>query len=461
MRQLLLLTPDQIQSGIWKTNKAAGALWQEGNNVVFRNNGVEKLLGATQFGDAGDQVRDFAQAYISTTAARRAYITTDTKVRMFELLASVWTPTDLLTWPTASQYSDIETWGTRLLATNGIDPVKVWKNTGTMVNLGGVPFTKAKILKRKTPFLLAFNTNNIGDTAAEWSTDSDIETWTPGTSRAGNYNIRDLESEIVAVEDLGDRLAVYSRNSLVLGQFIGGANVFGWQRAVRGIGAVSRRSVVSLDPFNYGLAQDGIFKTDGVSFQWVDDPAMTKFIKDNADFTKASLFWGMADSTTKSVWFNFQDANSVWMSLQYYPDRNFFTKGNLQLSAGATKEVFDFPLVGSEDWKLGLWQTADTHFGSPLNYNLKTKPLDFGERSVHKLMQLIRVDGVWDPASMIRVQALQHAEDAAPVTVIDRALDRNNYFEFEAPFFTVEFYGSTKWSLNAMEFFGEVGGPVL
>jgi hypothetical protein len=352
MRQLLLLTPDQIQSGIWKTNKAAGALWQEGNNVVFRNNGVEKLLGATQFGDAGDQVRDFAQAYISTTAARRAYITTDTKVRMFELLASVWTPTDLLTWPTASQYSDIETWGTWLLATNGIDPVKVWKNTGTMVNLGGVPFTKAKILKRKTPFLLAFNTNNIGDTAAEC-------------------------------------------------------------------------------------------------------------IKDNADFTKASLFWGMADSTTKSVWFNFQDANSVWMSLQYYPDRNFFTKGNLQLSAGATKEVFDFPLVGSEDWKLGLWQTADTHFGSPLNYNLKTKPLDFGERSVHKLMQLIRVDGVWDPASMIRVQALQHAEDAAPVTVIDRALDRNNYFEFEAPFFTVEFYGSTKWSLNAMEFFGEVGGPVL
>lgn len=462
MKRLLLLGPQEIQSGIWKVGKAAGLLWEEGNNVVFRANGVERIDGAVAQGpNLSDQVRDIAQAYVSATAAQRAYVGTDTTVDMYERLAGVWSKTALGSWATAGQYADLETWGNWLLATNGVDPVQVWKNTGVLAPLARTPFTRAKIIKRKSPFLLAFNTDNIGDTGVEWSTDSDIEIWTPGTSRAGNYVIRDLESEIVSVEDIGDRLSVYSRNSLVIGSFVGGANVWGWKRAIGGIGAISRRSVVSLDPFNYGLTQDGIFKTDGNSFVYVDDPQMRRYIKDNADFSKAHLFWGMADSSLKAVSFYFLDIEGVWHSVQYYPDQGFFTKGNLQLTAGARKEVFDYPIVADEGLSLGTWQQSElTHFGAPISSSLKTKPLDFGERSVYKLLQLVRVDGNWVGWN-IKVQALQHPEDAAPVTVIDRALERQNYFEFDAPYFTVEFYGTGKWSVTGMEFFGQAGGVAL
>lgn len=326
------------------------------------------------------------------------------------------------------------------------------------VNLAGTPFTRAKVVKRKEVFLFAFNTNN-GDTRVEWSDASNPENWTiGGASRAGNFDIRDLESEIVAVEDLGPRHAVYSRNSLVLGSFVGGTNAWGWKRAVTGIGAVSNRSVVSLDPFNYGLMPDGIFKTDGVSFTFVDDPAMTKYIKDTADFSKASLFWGFSDAATKTVSFYFLNGDNQWRSLHLYPEKGYFTKGDLQLTAGDEKSVFDFPLVASEDQLVGSWQTADSHFAFPLSYSLKTKPLDFGELSVNKLLNLIEVNGVWSAGAKIKVCALDDPEGTETV-VIDRALEKQNYFEYEAPLFTVEFYGSTPWTMNSMGFYGILGGP--
>jgi hypothetical protein len=176
MKRLLVLGPQEIQSGIYQIGKAAAVLWQDGRNIVFRDLGFRSAGGATQKSvPLGDQARDIAQAYVSGTLAKRLYFGTDTKVEMHELIGGVWTETDLLTWPTAGQYADLETWGTWLVATNGVDPVKVWKNTGLLVDLAGTPFTRAKIIKRKQPFLLAFNTNNIGDTGVEWSSDSDIE----------------------------------------------------------------------------------------------------------------------------------------------------------------------------------------------------------------------------------------------------------------------------------------------
>jgi hypothetical protein len=460
MKRLLVLGPQEIQSGIYQIGKAAAVLWQDGRNIVFRDLGFRSAGGATQKSvPLGDQARDIAQAYVSGTLAKRLYFGTDTKVEMHELIGGVWTETDLLTWPTAGQYADLETWGTWLVATNGVDPVKVWKNTGLLVDLAGTPFTRAKIIKRKQPFLLAFNTNNIGDTGVEWSSDSDIENWTPTSANsAGNVVLRDLESAIVAVTDLGPRLAIYSLNTMVIGTFIGAPNVWSWQRAISGIGAISSRSVVTLDPFNYGLTRDGIFKTDGVSSAYVDDPAMLKYIRDTADFSRQNLFWGFADALLKCVTFNFLDINNTWRQVSYYPDQKIFTKGDMQLTAGSPKQVLDYPIVAGENLRFGTWQEGAQIFGADVSWSIKTKPLDFGERSLYKLLQLIRVDG--SPAGSIRVCALDDPEGVETV-VIDQPIVKENYFEFDAPYFTVEFYGTEPPYITGIEFFGEPGGTAL
>jgi hypothetical protein len=248
---------------------------------------------------------------------------------------------------------------------------------------------------------------------------------------------------------------------MALGTFIGGTSVWGFKRALEGIGAISRRSVVSLGPFNYGLTQEGIFKTDGGSFIYVDDPQMQKYIRNTADWSRQHLFWGMADSLLKVVTFHFQNIEGSWRQVSYYPERQFFTKGDLQLSAGDEKKVFDYPFVATEDLKLGSWQASEQFFGGDMAWSLKTKPLDFGLRSNEKLVQLVRVDGVWDEGAKLRVYCLKRPEDPNPKLVVDKALGEENYFEWDGPYFTFEFYGTKPWSISGVEIFGNVTGVAL
>lgn len=458
MKQLLVLGPQEIQSGIYKVAKAAVPLWADAENVIFRDLGVRKTRGALALPQLLESnARSLAQAY--ARGEQRIYAGTDRSLEMFKQISGIWQKSKLYNWPTAGQYADIETWGTWLIATNGVDPVVVWKD-GTVVPLAGVPFTKVKVLKRKTPFLLAFNTNNIGDTGVEWSSDSDPETWTPSTSnKAGNYNIRDLESEILAVVDLGDNLAIYSRSSMSIGRFLGGNDVWGFSRGPSGVGAVSRRSVVTVDPFNYGLTRQGIFKTDGISFQYVDDPAMTRWIKDTADWNKASLFWGFHDTDLLCATWYFLDTGFSWHSISYYYNSGVLVPGNLQLTAGIKKEVLNFPVVAGQGKQIGTWQESEEHFDAPVEFSIKTKPLDFGARGNMKLLQLVRVDGQWTGGNL-RVCALDRPEGMEKV-VFDKPLRNENYFEFEAPYFTLEFYGDTPVYVTGIEIFGEAGGVAL
>lgn len=455
MRSILQINSQLIQSGIWKTAKASGILWEEGNNVVFRDLGFRSIAGALEVvNPALDQVRDIAQAYANN--ARRIFLGTDTGVELREYASGAWSSFFLFGWATAGQYADLETWGSWLVATNGRDPLSVWKD-GVWGPLAGTPFSKAKVILRKQPFLLAFNTDNIGDTAAEWSSDSDIEDWTPTTAnKAGNISLRDLDSEIIAAEHMGDRVAVYSRSGLVLGQFVGGANVWSWRRAIHGVGAISRRSVVTLDPYNYGFSRDGIFKTDGNSFLYVDDPAMLRYIRDNADFSQEHLFWGMSDSALKMVSFYFRTIDNLWKSVSYYPEAGIFTKGNLQLTAGARKEVFNYPIVAAESGAIGAWQEHPQHFQADISYSLKTRPIDFGTSDMYKIHNLTRVDGQWTDANL-RVRVHEHPEDPGQVCH-DAPLQGDNYFSRDGKYFSWEFYGNKPLYVVGIEVFGIGGG---
>lgn len=456
MKQLLLLGPNEIQSGIWKgVGAAAVPLWADGNNVAFKRLGFERNAGALYQASLAAAPRDLTQAYVD--GDKRIYAGTDVGIQLAALTGGAWNVSTLYTWPTAGLYADLETWGSWLVATNDVNPVVVWKNSGVAAPLSNTTFTRARVLKRKTPFLFAANTSN-GDTMIEWCSDSNIEDWVASVSnKAGSMNIRDMDSAILAAEDLGDRVAFYSRSSMIVGSNVGGQAVWGFRRAVRGIGAISRRSVVSVDPFNYGLTEAGIFKTDGNSFVYLDDPSMMRWYRETADFSREALWWGIHDAALKCVTWHFQDFDGKWFSISYYYDQNMFSCGDLQLVAGAPLEVFKYPIVANSDFELGTWPESDEHFGDPVAFNLRSKPLDFGERSRKKYLQLVRVDGQWDPGARLRIRAHEDPEDMGS-QIYDAPLGLKNFPDFEAPYFSVEFYGSVNCYVSGIEFFGEVGG---
>lgn len=459
MERLLQLGPNELQSGIYPgVNKSAVMFWADAKNISFKELGVRRIKGALQLTTSASDVRALAQASVSS--AQRIYAGTESKVSMYERVGGVWTPSDLHTWLTAGQQPLLETWGNWLLATNGVDPVQLWKNTGVMAALGGATFTWAKIIKRKSVFMFAVNTSN-GETMIEWSDESDPETWTPAADNAaGNYTVRDLDSGFVAAADLGARLALYSRNALVIGTYIGAPNFWGFPTSVRGIGAVSLRSIVSIDPLNYGFNTNGIFMTDGTSFVYLDDPDIRRWLEATVDWDKEHLIWGFHDGKLDCVTWYFQDVASAWYYVSYHYKQKVFTKGQLPLSAGIGQEVFNYPIVMAQSGGLGAWQQSPNHFGSGINAYALSKPLDFGTAGLMKNLQLVKVDGTWELGIKLRVRAHQDQEDAG-VVVFDKPMLRDNYLDFEAPYFSFELYGDWPMTVNRMEFFGVPGGLAL
>lgn len=463
MQKLLTLDPPLIQTGLFSgVGKAATPLWSEGNNIIFRDLGVRRIAGAQPILDSytmPNTVRALLQGFAD--GKPRVYASSDAKLAMLEKSGGIWTQSDLYTWPTATDYGQLETWGTWLIATNNNDPPVVWKNAGLAAPIAGIPFTRARIIRRKSPQILAFNTSN-GSDKVEWCDIGNIEGWVPGSLGAGNTNIRDLESEIVAAEMLGDRIGVYSASSMVLGSYIGSPNWWGFKKAVGGIGAVSPKSIIEQGVFHYGLMQNGIFVTDGNSARFIDDPMMQKWVIDTVNWDQARYIWGFHDDYLRAVTWFFLNVDLAWQSVSYHYDSKLFTKGNLFATAGAPRSSLEVPVIADLDKNICLWQRGDAFRGVDVPFSIRTKPLDFGARDVAKLLQLVKVDGSWDANVRLRVGQLDTPE-GSPDWFHDYPLTTENYFpeEREAPYFVLEIYGSAPAYVSGIEFYGKGGGVVL
>jgi len=465
MKKLLTLEPTHIQSGLYSAvGKAAVPLWHEGQNIVFKDLGVRRIDGATEVLDAyvaPTQVRAMLQGY--ATGKPRVYVASNTKIQMLERTAGVWASSDIYTWPTATAYASIESWGTWLLGTNNINPPVLWKNTGAAAALPAAAPAKARILRRAKNFMMAFNTD-MGEDAVEWAAPQDVEMWNPAGSPvgAGNNFIRDLEGEIVAAELLGDRIGVYSPGVLAIGTYVGSPNYWGFKRAIRGIGAISPKSIVEAGVFHYGLMQNGIFKTDGNSHMFIDDPAMQRWVIKNVNWDQASEIWGYHDDVLRAVTWYFLTVDLVWRSVSYHYDNGLMTKGNLQAVAGAPRSSLQVPVIADPERGVSFWQQGTSYRGVDISFSLTSKPLDFGVRDYSKIVQLVKVDGSWDSSCRLRVGALATPE-GTPEWFHDAPLVTENYLpeERDTPYTVLEFSGSKDWYMTGLESYGVVGSISL
>lgn len=462
MDKLLLLSPTEMQSSIAAgLTPAAVPVWQDADNVVFAELGVRALRGQAPVFTPPDLIRGMKQGRSGDNL--RLYVGTQNKVYNHEVAAGIATDTELLTWTTASDYVNLETWGTWLVMNNGLDPVQVWKNGGVSAPLAATPFTWAKIILRRSPHLLAFNTSN-GVDMYEWSHFSDIEQWDASDPAldAGNLTIRDLESGIVAAVPLGGRIAAYGSASMSVINYLGQPNIFGHNPGPRGIGALSPKSVVAQGQLNYGFMQNGVFMTDGNSYGWIDDPIMTKWLRQTCNWEMGKYVWGFHDDLLRVVHWFFLDDDLKWHNLVFHYDAKMLTKGNFQATAAAERESWEVPLIAAANREVGLWQQGSMFNGATVAWSIESKPLDFGERSVAKIVQLIRADGEWDASIRLKVGCVRRPTDAVE-WYHDEPLVNENYFpvEREEVYHKIQIYGEAPALLTGLEFFGKVGGLAL
>jgi len=170
-----------------------------------------------------------------------------------------------------------------------------------------IDFDTLECFHRQGPHMLAFNYSK-GDidysTSFAWCSADDLDTWTAAaTNTAGSLLIREAETPIRCVAQLGNGLAVYTETQMFIVNYVGQPNIFGYKVALEnGVGAVSPNSVISVGRMNYGVSRDGFFATDGASVRMIGrESGMNQYFRDNVAMSELAQIYGFENSKENEV----------------------------------------------------------------------------------------------------------------------------------------------------------------
>jgi hypothetical protein len=338
-------------------------LWDDGENVIFVEQSVQPIPGDLIFVDKIEQgeVRGMLEADISgtktlfwgnlTSLFKRALGGSAVDLSRTSPAGYNGVKDETTTAP-ASRWSFAQ-WDTWIASTNGVDVPQLYKGTGDFEEFeqtGSValPFATAEIFRKLKTFLLAYNTENY-PSGFEWCHDNDAELWDPAADNAaGNLSVRDLQSQIICVTDLGQGHGVYGRDRLHQVTYVGAPFYFAENHLLTGLGAVSKDSVVTVGRLNYGLGPKGFFKTDGFQVQYIDEPDIRDYVFTDINRSQLTQVVGWDDAANHQVvWFYPSDGSSLLdRSVAYNYNMGLWTKLGYARTAATSSSVFSFSITG-------------------------------------------------------------------------------------------------------------------
>jgi hypothetical protein len=462
--KLIELTADKLPSGMFPSAEpAAGPTWRTGKNVWFRELNVDQVLGRQKIvGLIGGRTSMAMNQVFTTGGVKRIYY--EDFGAFFRNENGVSTLIDSL--DVGGDY-DTETWGDWLIATDDINHLKYWNGTGGFVDLGDAAsnFAHCSIVKRLAQHLLAYNTDQL-PTGFHWCTANDPTIWTPDlTNSARNLNIRNLDSEIIAVCPIAAAHGVYSKNAMLVVQYVGPSQWFGTPtQAVVGIGAVSKHSVVSLGQTNYGLSRGGIFVTDGSSFQYIDRPAIDKWLQENVDWTRASTIVGYHNERLGLIVWSVPIMAGGFTCIAVDPQtrqattsQKTFTYLDTRMGFGIERNIFDYPIISQSD---GIY--FESVVGTLANdFSLTTNLFNAGTEEYFKSWDYLTAPGIYDSSAQIRVGFT----DAPDVSTIEwnpwvPMVTKVPFGPRESIYLALDFQSQGPFRMSGLTVYGEKAGSI-
>jgi hypothetical protein len=487
--------PKLLTSGLGKSlHPLTAPLWVDGRNILFKEAGVRKQNGYQAAFSAPDTLGVSGIVSNVLAGVPSLYFGNSTDIYMWQEGSPVAVGTgytgneDALpdsnlgygggsygvgeydnltlsgTVDPASMWS-MEDWGQWVVATNGVDRPQIFKGTSFADMDVSAPDT-ARIFKKNRVYLLAFNTD-LGSNWIEWCDHDDLDDWTPtDTNDAGNLPVREMKA-IKAAADLGSEIAFYSETQMGICQYVGFPYVYAAKKLLDGIGAVGTHAVCSLGSENYGYSAQGLWKTDGNSFDYVDTPAIRKFIKDNINVTQQSKTVVVHDKVNNQIKLSIPTGSSKVndLTLGYNYLNGSWTISNIGISAYLEQEDFGYPIIATAEGVVAFDELGVDADAAALEAYIITKPLDCGAEDAYKFVDEIRLS-LKDISGNISVQLGGHNNlddpiDWAAASYLDTGktpaypvLDEYIYLYLKVSSTDL----GAMWELNGFDFRGTGGG---
>jgi hypothetical protein len=469
-------------------------LWEVGENIHFTDLGVEKISGWSKIIDTGngEPIRGMVQIIENTsdpivyagdlTNLYRVDVEDGTITNVgsgyslsIDSGGSIW-DTGTSTWDAGTTVWDagivqadhwsMVNYGSFIMATSGADAPQIKKTAGpftSMLTESNMDVTTVEIFVKRGPHVLGFNTST-SDREFIWSAADDVDDWVASTSNlAGQLEIRELKTPIIAAVPLGNRIAVYGSDQMYLVNYLANDLVFGYQPALNGIGAVSKHSVVPVGRKNYGLSEQGFFVTDGVDFEYIDEPAMRKYYQNNAgtgQLAKTIGFHSEADNQIR--WYFPTDSSAITRGVTYNYRKGTWAVIVNDRSAGDERRIFPTPISGSETGSI-YSEAAGTNAGTEAMVAwVRTKPMKISTADAVKELDSVRI-GFNGQGLQYRI-GWAETEDGTvtwtPYASMATGFDFHN-LRTAGRWLLFELYSNTlnaEWEVQAVEFIGRMEG---
>lgn len=394
-----LTSGDLLSSGIYPgLTSIASPLWTDGENIVFDDQGVRKNYGTLGLANLPTRPTGIVSTFASSEA--RAFIGAGQEAYVYRSGSGL---TNIGSFSAAAGQFQFVPWDTWCLINNTSDPVELWKNTGTSAVIAGIPFSRAAVIFQMGLRAFAANTDNGGN-IVEWCSFNNIEDWLPSiTNSAGSLPLRALVGDIVCCQPIGDSMGIYGNYNAGIFTQISGVGAYGFRRPIRGVSAVSQHSVVSLGDRHFGITPDNAFVTDLVSFQYIDEPAVRKWMLDNIDWSRQSEIYGWPDRANSVIRWAVPMLAGGTKSIGFRWDRGAWTRFNDDVVIGEQSGAFQHMLMATSTRLLRQDKTSANNDGSALASYLQTKPLNFGQPGKIKRIQQIDLQGSWSGEVKLKI----------------------------------------------------------
>lgn len=418
--------------------------WHDGENIAFRNLGVEKALGCEEvLVHTGFPVIRLAQAFVN--GLKRVYFQ-DSSFRVWA--SDEGQPPFLL--GQLSGPAELEPYGSWLYAVQ--TGVWFWPGSGALT-LDAAGGSAKHICKASQHILFADDTTLFWPHVADsrrWSLDGDL------SSTARRLQFRNLESPILAVKPLGaGGIGVYTKDTCRLVDYKGAPLWFGEKKEVLdGIGAVGPNSIIPAGFKNYGLSRNGIFITDGTQFNYVDTPPFHGYLESFLDWDRSAEVFGFHNEAYQEVVWFYPHLDGTTKGLAFKYTNGGFTKYNLPILSAASRDVFDYPLFGTTDGvTLGRGRTNQSSL-------IRTRPLDAGDSLSTKVFQHYRFVGRFLDAT-VRL-GISDEVNADPFYFFEGELETAIYAEQVGVFLTIELSTTSGFfEISQILVSGQPGGPLI
>ena len=381
-----------------------GKVWENGVNLLFRDRGVESTPGFSKiFTEINNNpIRGMLQQR-RTNLTQQLHWGDTGSIYTWDTVDASETGTgysgnvDATATSPATVWS-FAGWGNFTLATNGVDTPQIDENDGNgfkdwvQSDSSALPFSTAELLAKTHNHVLAINLDT-GFNVVQWCDQGDVKNWTiADDTTAGSLVIREATGPIKAAKQFSDSIALYTDEQMILVNFTGQPFYFGYQVALNGLGAVSKQAVVQSGRTHYGLGRQGLWRTDGTQFQYIDRGFVAKYLQENVNWDQASkVSAGVDEENNRIIWCYPKVGGSGENDecVVFNTKNQTFSFLDFQIGSMVERDIFDWPIFGNTNGEVFSLNVTDDKDGSAFTKSVLSKPISLGTTSEIKYIDSV------------------------------------------------------------------------